>query len=349
MTEPPKPIKQPLSEADRLRLILESTTEGWWEWDVRKNQTYHSPQWYRMLGYTPDEFASSVDNWIDIIPPDDRVGTFQRQSAFMERDDPWELCFRMRCRKGDYRWVLSRGRVTERDDDGGARCAVGTHQDVTGYHEIEQRLRQVDISEKLLHGLVQVSPASFDVYDFIDKCIVYSSGLSSQLLGYTQQEYEALARQFVENLVHPDDRERLREHVEALSLTRDHEVLNFTFRMCHQTGEYRWITLHDTVFRRDKAGRPTQFIGAALDVTRYCQMEAQLKEKLANLDQLSQHNAHEVRGPVATILGLVNLMKQEARGHVQTDELIGYLETTVSHLDGIIRDYADNLSQRRKP
>ena len=43
------------TDANRLKLILESMIEGWWEWNVTTNNTFHSPGWYKMLGIEPQD------------------------------------------------------------------------------------------------------------------------------------------------------------------------------------------------------------------------------------------------------------------------------------------------------
>ena len=50
----------------------------------------------------------------------------------------------MRCADGDYKWIVSRGKVVERDATGHPVRAVGTHTDLTARKALELRLRQAN-------------------------------------------------------------------------------------------------------------------------------------------------------------------------------------------------------------
>ena len=64
--------EQTLKESEeRLRLALEGTTDGIWDWDLRTGQAYFSPRYYTMLGYEPDEFPACYESWRQRIHPDD--------------------------------------------------------------------------------------------------------------------------------------------------------------------------------------------------------------------------------------------------------------------------------------
>jgi PAS domain-containing protein len=56
---------------ERLRMALEGTTDGMWDWNLATGQTYFSPGYYTMLGYEPDEFPPTDESWRQLIHPDD--------------------------------------------------------------------------------------------------------------------------------------------------------------------------------------------------------------------------------------------------------------------------------------
>ena len=64
--------EQTLKESEeRLRLVLEGTTDGIWDWNVLTGEAYLSPRYYTMMGYAPGELAPRFESWRDRVHPDD--------------------------------------------------------------------------------------------------------------------------------------------------------------------------------------------------------------------------------------------------------------------------------------
>ena len=57
---------------ERLKKTLDAATDGIWYWHFPSNQLTFGARYYTMLGYEPDEFPPTFDNWLDLIHPDDR-------------------------------------------------------------------------------------------------------------------------------------------------------------------------------------------------------------------------------------------------------------------------------------
>jgi two-component system cell cycle sensor histidine kinase/response regulator CckA len=131
------------SEA-RLKLTLEAVNDGVWDWDVPSGQAVFSPHWYDMLGYQPYEFAQTYDSWRSLIHPDDIGPTEEKIARHLATGSSYSIELRMLAKGGDWRWILTRGRVIERDGDGGPVRLVGTHSDITERKQAEQALRELD-------------------------------------------------------------------------------------------------------------------------------------------------------------------------------------------------------------
>jgi len=44
---------------------------GLWDWDLRTNAVYYSPEWKRQIGYEDDEIASDINEWKSRVHPED--------------------------------------------------------------------------------------------------------------------------------------------------------------------------------------------------------------------------------------------------------------------------------------
>jgi len=134
----------------RLKLALEAANEGLWDWNVASGEVYFSPGYYRMLGFEPDAFVSTVEGWMGLIHPHDVELVKRLEEEHLGRHkEKYEFEFRMRDGSGDWRWILSKGKVVERDGQGNALRVVGTHSDITARKEMEGRLRHMALHDAL--------------------------------------------------------------------------------------------------------------------------------------------------------------------------------------------------------
>jgi PAS domain-containing protein len=46
---------------ERLSLVLRGTQDGFWDWDLLRNEVYYSPRWWTMLGYADGELDADPD------------------------------------------------------------------------------------------------------------------------------------------------------------------------------------------------------------------------------------------------------------------------------------------------
>jgi PAS domain-containing protein len=55
----------------RLSLILDSTTEGYWDWKISRGEVHYGEGWLSSLGYLPADLPKDTSFWESIIHPDD--------------------------------------------------------------------------------------------------------------------------------------------------------------------------------------------------------------------------------------------------------------------------------------
>ncbi len=72
------------------------------------------------------------------------------------------------------------------------------------------------------------------------------------------------------------------------------------------------------------------------DVTELMKLHEELKKTVEALDKIAFKNSHEVRGPVATIIGLMNLMNEQSFINDFDGQCFQLLKKTVQKLDDII-------------
>ncbi len=123
-------------------LALDSVGDGVWDWDMTTDKVYSSPRWKALLGYADDEISDSLDEWRRLTHPEDLPRALEAIRLSSELDHPYEVELRMRCKDGTTKWLLVRGKITERDRDGTPLRMVGTNTDITVRHQHERALSE---------------------------------------------------------------------------------------------------------------------------------------------------------------------------------------------------------------
>lgn len=101
-------------------------------------------RWGSMLGYQPKELSAHFDTWREHLHPEDRERVLQAFFDHLEGKSPfYQVMHRMIAKDGKTTWVLDRGRVVERDEQGNPLRVMGTHIDITHEKEYEQQLAQL--------------------------------------------------------------------------------------------------------------------------------------------------------------------------------------------------------------
>jgi PAS domain-containing protein len=80
-----KDVEEALVRSEQeLRLTLGATTDGIWKWNFKTNEMEFSPRYYTMLGYEPNEFPATYENWVDLIHPKDRPGALAVAETYVK-------------------------------------------------------------------------------------------------------------------------------------------------------------------------------------------------------------------------------------------------------------------------
>lgn len=147
------------AEAERLRLALNGSHDGVWDWYPQRETIYVSPGWKRILGYHRSALDVTVDVWLNLIHPDDRPGLMPRYQQHVALETAsYEFEHRMRHRNGQWVWVLLRGQVSVWNADGTPERVTGTLRDVTeqvrARHELQRTQAHLQAIMNAVPGLI---------------------------------------------------------------------------------------------------------------------------------------------------------------------------------------------------
>lgn len=138
----------------RLELSLAGGDLGTWDWRVQTGEAVFDERWARMLGFRVEEIAPHYQTWEQLLHPDDKPRVLPILNAHLAGETPlYEAEFRLRTRGGQWKWILARGKVFERDASGLPLRAVGIHSDISLRVHLEERLREQQAELLFVHRL----------------------------------------------------------------------------------------------------------------------------------------------------------------------------------------------------
>jgi PAS domain S-box-containing protein len=133
---------------ERWQFALEGSGDGVWDWDIPSGKVYYSDQWKNILGFGSDDFDENENLWKKLVHPDDREWVIKELKRHLQSETPLYMTeHRLRCRDGSFKWIMDRGKVMARSEDGTPLRMVGTYTDITDRKRLEDQLRQAQKME----------------------------------------------------------------------------------------------------------------------------------------------------------------------------------------------------------
>ena len=141
---------------ERLRLALGASSACIWDYDIRTDRTFLSEGWATMIGAPPGATQTTFQALAALVHAEDldAVRSMYIQAIKGQREE-YAVEHRIRTGTGEWRWILSRGRVVERGPDGRALRLSGINVDVHARKTAETALADIEVRYRSLTALSQ--------------------------------------------------------------------------------------------------------------------------------------------------------------------------------------------------
>lgn len=127
----------------RWKFALDGAGDGVWEYNFQTKESYYSPIYKNMLGFSDQEFQNEAYEWHTRIHPDDVDKVKGIDQLYENRAiENHSVEYRLRGKSGEYVWILDRGMMLERTADGKPLKLIGTHKNITEQKNREEALIQ---------------------------------------------------------------------------------------------------------------------------------------------------------------------------------------------------------------
>ena len=206
----------------RLELALEGARIGFWDWDALTDRAVINERAANIVGYSLREAVPTSQFWESLIHTDDKPRVAEVYNAHLKgHTDYFEAEYRMLAKSGEWKWILSLGKIVERDQEMRPLRMAGTFMDITDLKRAGNALRE---SERRYRLLIEQSPLGIGILQ--DGGLTYVNPALLETFGYDHPD-EVLGKP-PENFIAPEDKELIsksqKDRLDGKALPVSYEV-----------------------------------------------------------------------------------------------------------------------------
>ncbi|WP_299075236.1 EAL domain-containing protein [uncultured Paraglaciecola sp.] len=154
-------INQSIQEnEERLKLTLWSSGDELWDWDIYKGQVFRSNTW-GTLDFPQDDIRVNSSYEANIHPNDIQRVQQTLNDHLSEKTEHYEITYRAKTYKGDWIWVLDRGKIVARDINHQPQRMTGTLKNISHLKEADEQLKLFKRSIETISDGVFITDTSF--------------------------------------------------------------------------------------------------------------------------------------------------------------------------------------------
>ena len=224
----------------------------------------------------------------------------------------------------------------------GELCLVGMGIDISKRVNAENEIKK---NQERLNYHINNSPLAVVEYDK-EFCITFWSKRAEELFGWDDQE--VMGRKVTEFLVYKDDINIVTENLRWINDNKS-ERSPLANRNYTKDGRMLYCRWHNS-FLTDEHGNINTIMSIIRDITDLWKAELQ-REEMANdlikrnndLEQFTYIVSHNLRSPVASLIGLAGVISEFELSESEGKEIVKGILQSATRLDGVIRDLNDIL------
>lgn len=300
--------------------------------DTNGRYSYVSPAVTAILGIDPMQMLGK--SIFDFIHPNDQEETRRQFNQIKKHKQVPIPLFRFRNNQGAYRWMETI--MTNMLEDSAVLGMVCNSRDIT--EDIENKRK---VAESIGRYNI-VSKATSDViwdWNMDTGHILWNNGIK-EVFGYRNTNN---SQHWLLERIHPDDLKMVLAEFELLA-TNKKTRLKLEYRFRCADGCYKTV-LDRSFVVFDATGKPNRMIGSMQDITERINHIKAIESQNSQLREIAWIQAHEIRAPLARIMGLVELLEAFASDEILTDYLL-HLKSSSDELDKAIRTIMKNANHK---
>ncbi|RKS02658.1 PAS domain S-box-containing protein [Flavobacterium sp. 102] len=313
----------------RLQIASEIASLGYWTNDLVKSEIQWSDEMHRIFETDPKTFELTLEAIVNRFHPDERLKFNTQTFSNFDEKNIIESEQRIITDSGKIKWILERIHLIKNHNNVPIKLE-GIAVDITKRKLHEQEIWESNERFKLL---TKATIEAIIDWDIDSKTVFWGDGFHS-LLGYDLSKTD---NRLWSSNIHPEDRKKVLSDLNRALKDPTKQNFNAEFRFLKANRDVAYVQ-HRSVLIRDINGKVTRVLGAMIDLTDTLERMRKIEMQNKVLKDISWTQSHMARAPLANILGLINLMKDNKSLGINDENLIDYISESANKLDDIIRD-----------
>ncbi len=310
-----------------------------WKTNTSKRADYFNKTWLEFTGNDLDTELQT--DWVEKIHMAD-VGAFLSTllDAYLKKES-FQLEHRLKYKSGEYRWVINAGRPLY-NLEGKFAGFIGSCYDITERRKAEETLKlQKSAMESALEGIL-ILEDNHENYP-----VIYTNKELSNITGYTEDEI--IGNEFINVIGCPVNLTAKDSIMDALKNKKPFRG-EIECRNGKEKTSWRLLFMAPV---KDSSNSSSHFVAVLSDITETKEVEntlrennKQLQKTNEELDRFVYSTSHELRSPLMSVLGLINLLETELKSN-ELENYLNMIKDTIGRLDKIIHDIIDYSKNSR--
>lgn len=314
-------------EVKRLALVAHSTTSSVMITDADENIIWVNQGFTKISGYTLEELKGKKIGY-SLEGPDADIEAQKRLRYAIDNRLPFKDEFLSYVKNGDQVWVEVDSQPLF--DEKGKHLGFMTIE-----NDITKRKQAQNQQEELLQRLTLATESTkigiWEI-DLKNNNYVIWDDTMFEIYGYANTG-EATPYKIWKKLLHPDDLNMMMEIIREL-VEGKKEMDSAVFRIITTNGAVRYIESH-AIVKKSASGKVMRLIGTNRNVTEDVMVQEKLKSQNKALRDIAFIQSHEVRRPLANILGVIEVLNNN--NTVSNKDILDHLIQSANELDTQIR------------
>lgn len=316
------------------------TKVGSWETDLSTLQVYWSNETFSIFELDVHSFNPTHNSFLDYVHPEDKQKVDDAfKSSFASREYN-TIQHRIITAKGKLKHVEEKWRVSFNANNEPVRV-FGTCQDITETIEYEEKLALSSLIVNSSHDAI-LSVA-------LDGTITSWNKGAEKILGYNETEaigksiYMLIPEELHEEEVKISSsiqERKVIDRYETVRINKNGSIVHVSLTVSPIINEFNQVIGASKIMRDISVQIASEYEKA--------QIMNDLIQRNKDLEQFAYIVSHNLRAPVANIIGITNFMKMPDLEPAEQASMVSSLNQSVSALDGVIKDLSLILQIRRE-